>query len=74
VIRLSIFLAGFALFLVGAASHFENINLPFDLPFDLQKIVCSIGFTTFGLDVVAMVAGIFLILIALVFHRLWPLE
>lgn len=69
-IRLVFFLVGFLMFLAGAASHFEFIHLPFDF----RTVVCSIGFAAFTLDVVLMVAGVFLVLIAWVFHRLWPLE
>lgn len=69
-IRLVIFILGFGMFLVGAASHYEKVALPFDC----RSIACTIGFATFSLDVVLIVAGVFLVLIAWVFHRLWPLR
>jgi hypothetical protein len=52
--------------LVGAVSRWEKNPLPFDC----TSIECSIGPTMFTLDVVLMVVGVFLILIAWVFHRL----
>jgi hypothetical protein len=54
------------MFLVGAASNFERIPLPFDC----RSVVCSLGFASFTLDVVLMVAGVFLIVMAWVFTRL----
>jgi hypothetical protein len=70
VIRFLIFLVGFGLLLVGAASNYPKIPLPFDL----KSIVLSpFGATTFTLDVVLMVVGVFLVIIAGVFHRLNPL-
>ena len=65
-IRLLIFLLGFAMFLVGAASNFAWNPLPFDC----RSIECSIGTATFTLDVVLMVAGVFLVLVAWVMHKL----
>ena len=61
-----IFFAGFAMFLVGAASNFPSIPLPFDC----KSITCAISTTTFTLDVVMMVAGVFLIMIAWVIKKL----
>jgi hypothetical protein len=69
-IRLAIFLFGLGMFLVGAASNFERIPMPFDC----RSITLSIGFVTLSLDVVLMVAGVFFILVAWVFHRLNPLS
>ncbi len=65
-IRLIIFLIGLVLFLLGAASNFEGIPTPIDC----KSIECSIGFAVFTLDVVLMVAGVFMMLIAWIFHRL----
>jgi predicted membrane-bound mannosyltransferase len=65
-IRLIIFLIGLVALLVGAASHGQWIPLPFDC----RSIVCSIGSAGFSLDIVLMIAGVFLILIAWLFHRL----
>ena len=65
-IRLFIFLTGLGLFLFGAASHTQWVRLPFDC----RSIECSIGSAVFSLDVVLMIVGVFLILIAWVFHRL----
>ncbi len=65
-IRLIIFLVGLLMFLAGAASNFESIPLPFNL----KTTSVSIGSPVFSLDVVFMMAGIFLMLIAWVFTRL----
>ncbi|MCK4773689.1 MAG: hypothetical protein KAT30_02845 [Candidatus Krumholzibacteria bacterium] len=65
-IRLSIFILGLLMFLAGAASNFERIHLPIDL----TSMECKISMVTLTLDVVLMVAGVFLILMAWVFHRL----
>ena len=54
------------MFLVGAASNFPSIPLPFDC----KSITCAISTTTFTLDVVMMVAGVFLIMIAWVIKKL----
>ena len=65
-IRLGIFLLGFVMLLIGAASNIQSITLPIDC----KAIECSIGSAVFTLDVVFMIAGVFLIMIAFVFHRL----
>ncbi len=65
-IRLTIFLVGFVLFLAGAASNYQTVTLPFDL----RSITWSIGFAVFTLDVLFMVVGVFLVLVAWLFHRL----
>jgi hypothetical protein len=65
-IRLIIFILGFGLFLFGAASNFPSIPLPIDC----KSIECSVGLVVFTLDVILMVAGVFLMLIAWIFHRL----
>jgi len=67
-IRFVIFLLGLALCLVGAASKYPSIPMPIDI--SLESI--SLGLVTLAVDVVLMVVGIFLILIALVFHRIFP--
>jgi hypothetical protein len=54
------------MFLLGAASNIKSIPLPIDC----TAIECSVGLAVFTLDVVLMVAGVFLMLVALVFHRL----
>ena len=69
-IRLGIFILGFGMLLVGAASHVERIQLPIDC----RSITCSLGLVTLTLDVVLMVAGVFLIIMAWVFHRLFRLS
>jgi len=71
VIRFLIFLVGLGTFFVGAASNYPKIPLPWDV----QSIVLSpFGSTTFGLDMVLMVVGIFLVIIAWVFHRINPIS
>ncbi|MDH3215159.1 MAG: hypothetical protein OEN01_02575 [Candidatus Krumholzibacteria bacterium] len=65
-IRLVIFLLGLGMFLAGAASHFQHIRMPIDL----RSITWSLGSVALTLDVVLMVAGVFFILVAWVFHRL----
>jgi hypothetical protein len=70
VIRFAIFVLGFGMFLVGATSNLERVPMPIDC----TSITWSIGFVTFTLDVVLMVAGVFFILVAWVFHRLNPLS
>jgi hypothetical protein len=67
-IRLIIFLLGFGMFLYGAASNFESIPLPFDP----KSIAIGISTTALTLDVVLVVAGVFLVLVAWVTHRLTP--
>jgi hypothetical protein len=69
-IRLAIFLFGFGMLLVGAASNYPSIPLPFDC----RAITFSLGFVTLSLDVVLIVAGVFFVLVAWVFHRLNPLD
>ena len=65
-IRLSIFVVGLGLFLVGAANRYAW----FSMPIDPKSITLSIGFVSITLDVVMMVTGVFFILIAWVFHKL----
>ena len=65
-IRLWIFIFGAVLFLLGAATNFQW----FQLPFDLRSIVISVGFVSFTLDVVLLVAGVFFIFVAWLFTRL----
>jgi hypothetical protein len=65
-IRRFIFAVGLLLFLAGAATDFEQIPMPVDL----RGITVSVGPAAFSLDVVFMVAGVFMILIAWVFTRL----
>ena len=69
-IRLTIFLLGLGMLLAGAASNFDRIPLPMDL----KTITWSLGFVAFTLDVVLIVAGVFFIVVAWVFHRLNPLS
>ena len=65
-IRLFIFLVGLVLFLAGAATNYRQIPMPFDL----KSVAVSFGSAVFSLDVIFMVVGVFLILIAWVFTRL----
>jgi hypothetical protein len=67
-IRLFIFLLGLVLFLAGAATNFERIYVR--MPVDLKSVAVGIGPTVFSLDVLCMVVGVFLVLIAWVFTRL----
>ena len=69
-IRLVIFLFGFGMFLAGAASHLKNNPLPFDS----KSVTFTLGLVTLSLDLVLIVAGVFLILIAWTFTRLNPLK
>jgi hypothetical protein len=66
VIRLIIFLLGFGALLLGAESHFQFL----DLPFDCRSVICKLGLAVVSLDVLLLVVGVFLILIAWVFTRL----
>jgi maltodextrin utilization protein YvdJ len=66
VIRLSIFVVGLGLLLVGAANRYAW----FAMPIDPRSITLSLGFVSITLDVIMMVAGVFFILIAWVFHKL----
>lgn len=65
-IRFTIFLFGLAAFLLGAASNFPEIPVPIDC----RAIVVSVGPSGLTLDVLLMIAGVFLMLVAWVFHRL----
>lgn len=65
-IRRFIFVVGLLLFLAGAATDFEQIPMPVKL----KAIPVSVGPAVFSLDVIFMVTGVFLILIAWVFTRL----
>lgn len=65
-IRLTIFLLGLGAFLFGAASNYPSISMPIDC----RSIVLSIGPSGLTLDVILMIIGVFLILIALIFHKL----
>jgi hypothetical protein len=65
-IRLTIFVLGLGAFLFGAASNFPKIPMPIDC----RSIVCSIGPTGLTLDVILMIIGVFLMIIAWIFHRL----
>ncbi len=60
------FLIGFGAFSLGAASNFESIPVPIDC----RSITCSLGLVVFTLDVVLIVVGVFLMLIAWLFGRL----
>jgi len=64
--RVLVFIVGFAIFLVGAASNYPRIPLPFDC----RSITCTIATATFTLDVVLMTVGVFIILIAWLMKRL----
>ena len=55
--------------LVGVASNYPKISLPFDC----KSVAVSVAGATFTLDVVLIAAGIFVVIIAGVFHRLNPL-
>jgi len=65
-IRLVILVIGLLLLLAGAASNFKSIPMPYDF----KSIAASVGTAVFSLDVIFMVSGVFLILIAWVFTRL----
>lgn len=65
-IRLSIFLFGFIVFLAGALSNFKRIPMPIDF----STIEVTLGFASFTLDFVLMVVGLFFVGIAWVFHKL----
>lgn len=64
--RIFFFVIGFVTFLVGAISNFSWNPLPFDC----RTILCPVGPTVFSLDVVLMVAGVFIMLIAWVLGKL----
>ena len=65
-IRLTIFLLGLGAFLFGAASNYPKISMPIDC----RSIVWSIGPSGLTLDVILMIIGVFLMLIAFIFHKL----
>ncbi len=69
-IRLGIFFLGLGMLLVGAASNYPRISLPFDC----KSITMSLGFVTLSLDVALIIAGVFWIVVAWVFHRLNPIS
>jgi len=69
-IRLIIFLCGLGAFLIGASSNFETIRQRIHLPFDARAIECGIGTVVMTLDVVLMVVGVFLMIIAWIFKKL----
>jgi hypothetical protein len=58
------------MFLVGAASNYPKISLPFDVK---SIVISPFDATTFTLDVLLMVVGAFFMIIAGVFHRINPL-
>jgi hypothetical protein len=64
--RLAVFLIGLGMLLVGTASNYESIPMPIDL----RSIDVSVGTAGFTLDVVLTVAGVFLMLIAWIVHKL----
>jgi len=64
--RLAFFLIGFALFLYGAASNFEQIPLPFDPKSKTVSFLAS----AFTLDTVMMIVGVFMLIISWLIHRL----
>lgn len=59
--RFIVFLTGAGSGLVGAASYFTAIPLPFDC----KRVVCTIATSIITLDMVLMGGGIFLILLAI---------
>ncbi len=65
-IRLVILVIGLLLLLAGAASNFQSIPLLFKL----KSVAVAVGTAVFSLDVIMMVTGVFMILIAWVFTRL----
>ncbi len=65
-IRLSIFIIGFLMLLVGGAANYPQIPLPFDS----SEITFTLGMVVLSLDIVLVVAGVFLIIVAWVFHKL----
>ena len=69
-IRLAIFLFGFAMFLIGASNNLTWMPTLIDC----KSITWSLGLVKITLDVVLMVAGIFFIVVAWVFHKLHSLD
>ncbi|HUV35717.1 MAG TPA: hypothetical protein VMX58_02130 [Patescibacteria group bacterium] len=65
-IRMLIFLIGLVMILLGVSSRFSIVPLPVDL----KTIHVSFVAASYTLDVVLMVAGIFLVLVSYVFHKL----
>jgi hypothetical protein len=51
---------------IAALSNYSSVKLPIDC----KSIECGIGTAIFTLDVIFAVVGVFLILIAFIFHRL----
>ena len=65
-IRLVIFIVGLLLLLAGATNNIERIPNPYDF----KSIAVSVGTAVFSLDVILMVVGVFMIMIAWLFTRL----
>lgn len=65
-IRSSIFIIGFLMLLAGGAANYPQIQLPFDL----TEITLTLGSVLLSLDIVLVVAGVFFIIVAWVFHKL----
>lgn len=65
-IRLIIFLLGLGMLLSGLAGRFSIVPMPIDL----KTIPISFGAAHYTLDVVLIVAGVFLVLVSWVFHKL----
>jgi len=67
VIRFVLLLMGLAMVYLGVGSHYPRMPVPFES----RAISWSLGFTDMSLDVILVVVGLFLVLIAWVFNRLW---
>ena len=65
-IRRSIFIIGFLMLVSGGVPRYPQI--PF--PFNAAEITFTLGTVLLSLDLVLMVAGVFLIIVAWVFHKL----
>lgn len=69
-IRLAFFLVGLAAFLCGAQCNLVAVRDRITLPFDPCMIEVGFSMARMTLDVVLMVAGVFLIMIAWIFKKL----
>ncbi|MCZ6765693.1 MAG: hypothetical protein O7D32_02045 [bacterium] len=65
-IRSGIFIIGLLMLLVGGAANYPQIPLPFDS----TEITFTLGTVVLSLNIVLVVGGVFLIIVAWVFHKL----
>jgi hypothetical protein len=65
-VRLLIFLFGLGMIVLGVLSRFSVV----ELPVDFKTIPITFVYVSYSLDIVLMVAGLFLVLMVWLFHKL----